>query len=139
MTGSEETWLNGIFYISRNTTFKYSSHSGLLMPNCRDAKFTSIITNSVTQLTLLVFVMVFFNSCNIRDKVYIRGQPRGGSSSNNIWSYPQVGVRFQPRGGSSSILWSYPQVGVRGQPRGGNSKSSHISFVKIKVNQKSAQ
>ena len=41
VTGSEKTHLNGIFYISRNTTFKYSSYSGFLMPNCRDAKFTA--------------------------------------------------------------------------------------------------
>ena len=41
MTGSEKTQLSGIFYISRNTTFKYSSHFGSLMHNCRDAKFTA--------------------------------------------------------------------------------------------------
>ena len=41
MTGSEKTRLSGIFYISRNTSFKYSSHSGSLMPNCRDATFTA--------------------------------------------------------------------------------------------------
>ena len=41
VTGSEKTRLSGIFYISRNTAFKYSSHSGLLMPNCRDVKFTA--------------------------------------------------------------------------------------------------
>ena len=41
LTGSEKTRLSGIFYISRNTTFKYLSHSGLLMPNCKDAKFTA--------------------------------------------------------------------------------------------------
>ena len=41
VTGSEKTRFSGIFYILRNTSFKYSSHSGLLMPNCRDAKFTA--------------------------------------------------------------------------------------------------
>ena len=41
VTGSEKTQLSELFYISRNTTFKYSSHSGSLMPNCRDAKFTA--------------------------------------------------------------------------------------------------
>ena len=40
VTGSEKTRLSGIFYISRNTSFKYSSHSGSLMPDCMDAKFT---------------------------------------------------------------------------------------------------
>ena len=41
VTGYEKTRLSEIFYISRNTSFKYSSHSGSLMPNCRDTKFTA--------------------------------------------------------------------------------------------------
>ena len=41
VTGFEKTRLSGIFYISRNTILKYSSHSGSLMPNCRDARFTA--------------------------------------------------------------------------------------------------
>ena len=41
VTGFEKTRVSEIFYISRNTTFKYSSQSGLLMPHCRDAKFTA--------------------------------------------------------------------------------------------------
>ena len=41
VTGFEKTRLNGIFYILRNTILKYSSHSGSLMPNCRDARFTA--------------------------------------------------------------------------------------------------
>ena len=40
VTGSEKTRLSGIFYIS---SFKYSSRSGLLIPNCRDAKFIAYI------------------------------------------------------------------------------------------------
>ena len=41
VTGFEKTRLSGIFYISRNTILKYSSHSGSLMPNCRDTRFTA--------------------------------------------------------------------------------------------------
>ena len=40
VTGSEKTRPSGIFYILRNTIFKYSSHSGSLMLNC-SAKFTA--------------------------------------------------------------------------------------------------
>ena len=41
VTGFDKTRLRGIFYISRNTILKYSSHSGSLMPNCIDARFTA--------------------------------------------------------------------------------------------------
>ena len=41
---------------------------------------------SVTQLTLLVFVMVFYNSCNIMDELYrvggggVGGKPKAGNT-----------------------------------------------------------
>ena len=44
------------------------------------------MTNTVTQLTLLVFVIIFFNSCNIRDEVYrgwalgVGGKPKTGNT-----------------------------------------------------------
>ena len=44
-----------------------------------------IVTNSVTQLTLLVFVMVFFDSCNIRDEVYRGWAGRRGVGVGGGW------------------------------------------------------
>ena len=41
VTGSEKSQLQGIVQISRNTDFKYSSRSGSLMLDYREAKFTA--------------------------------------------------------------------------------------------------
>ena len=50
------------------------------------------MTDSVTQLTLLVFVIVFFNSCNIRDEVY-----RGWAGGRGVF-----GVGGKPKAGNTT-------------------------------------
>ena len=34
-----------------------------------------------------------------------KGQPRGDSSSNNIWSYPQVGVRASHKVAVAAVIY----------------------------------